>query len=117
MLHAHLSNARIITVIDSVVKATKDTLGDKLDKVILFGSYARGDFNAESDIDICILANVPCEEETKWRRDINRRMPGIDLEHDMLVSLRVVNSNMFYNHIDILPFYKNVLLEGVVIDG
>lgn len=29
-----------------------DFYGDKLQKLILFGSYARGDFHAESDIDV-----------------------------------------------------------------
>jgi len=117
MQHDYITDSRINTVIQEVVRATKDILGDRLDKVILFGSYARGDFDADSDIDICILANVPREEETQWRRDISRRIPSIDLKYDILVSLRVINSSMFYNHIDVLPFYKNVLQEGVEIDG
>jgi len=112
-----LSNPRINEVTQKVFHATKDALGDKLDKVILFGSYARGDFDAESDIDICILADVPREEEIQWRRDINRRILGIDLEYDILVSLRVINSNMFYTHINILPLYRNVLQDGVEING
>jgi len=99
-----------------VLKASKDTLGDRLDKVILFGSYARGDYDGESDIDFCILANIPQEEATRWRRDINKRLPGIDLEHDILVSLRVINSSMFYNHVDVLPFYRNVFQEGVEVN-
>ena len=117
MQHECVTDPRINSVILEVVRAAKDTLGDRLDKVILFGSYARGDFDADSDIDICILANVPSEEETQWRRDINKLIPGIDLEYDILVSLRVINSSMFYNHINVLPFYKNVLQEGVEIDG
>ena len=35
-----------------IVKAAKDSLGDVLDKVILYGSYARGDYDEGSDIDI-----------------------------------------------------------------
>ena len=31
-------------------------LGDKLTKIIVYGSYARGDFRENSDIDIMILA-------------------------------------------------------------
>ena len=112
-----MADPRINGVTQKVLDAAKNTLGDRLDKVILFGSYARGDYDSESDIDFCILANVPREEATKWRRDINKQMLGIDLEYDMLVSLHVINSSMFYNHIDILPFYKNVLLEGVEVNG
>ena len=117
MQQVELTDPRINSIIQKVIRAVKDTLGDRLDKIILFGSYARGDFDAESDLDICILANVPREEETKWRRDINKRLPGIDLEYDILVSLRVINNSMFYNHVDVLPFYRNVLQEGMVLDG
>ena len=37
-------------------------LGDKLDKVILYGSYARGDYNEHSDVDIMILTTLTDEE-------------------------------------------------------
>ena len=111
------SDARISEITHKVHRAAKSALGDKLDKIVLFGSYARGDYDSESDIDFCIIANVPREETTKWRRDINNRISGIDIEYDLLVSLHVINSSMFYNHIDVLPFYKNVLQEGVVVNG
>ena len=117
MLRNNIIDPRINAIIQEVLQASKDTLGDRLEKVILFGSYARGDFDDESDIDFCILANVPRDEVTKWRRDINKHISGIDLEYDLLVSLHVINSGMFYNHIDVLPFYKNVLREGVEIVG
>jgi hypothetical protein len=45
------------------------------------------------------------------------RIPGIDLKYDLLFSLHVINSSMFYNHIDVLPFYRNVLQEGVELSG
>jgi len=117
MTQYNKTDQRINAVINDVLQATKDTLGDKLEKVILFGSYARGDYDSESDIDFCILANVPRDETTKWRRDINKRIQGIDLEYDLLISLHVINSSMFYNHVDILPFYRNVLQEGVELSG
>ena len=113
----NITDPRISAVTKKVHAAAKDTLGDKLEKIILFGSYARGDYDLESDIDFCILADVPREEATKWRRDINRRIPDIDLEYDMLVSLHVINSGMFYNHVDVLPFYRTVLQEGVEVGG
>ena len=33
--------------------------GSQLVELILFGSYARGDFNAESDIDFAVVLNNP----------------------------------------------------------
>jgi predicted nucleotidyltransferase len=44
---------------DTVLKEVKDTLeknlGDRLVKMVLYGSRARGDFDIESDIDIAII--------------------------------------------------------------
>ena len=38
-------------------------IGDKINKIILFGSVARGDFNPESDIDLFIDADKRLEKE------------------------------------------------------
>ena len=110
-------NPSINAVIEKVLKAAQDTLGDKLDKVILFGSYARGDFDEESDIDFFIIADVPQEEAGIERGNIRARLPGIDLECDIAVSLHVTGSNIFYGYADILPFYKNVMREGVILNA
>jgi predicted nucleotidyltransferase len=50
--------AEIQSEIIKEIYALKDSLMDKLDikKIFIFGSYARGDFSADSDIDVCIIA-------------------------------------------------------------
>ena len=45
-------------------------LGDKLTKVIVYGSYARGDFQENSDIDIMILVKMSDEEIRLVKNDI-----------------------------------------------
>ena len=112
-----MNNLHINEVTQRVINVTRDTLGDQLDKIILFGSYARGDFDDESDIDFCILANVPQSETGKLQVDIRKRLQYIDLEYDVLVSLHVTGRDMFYNNLDILPYYMNIQREGVVLHG
>ena len=48
----------------------KDILGDKLTKIILYGSYARGDYKENSDIDIMILTTLTDEEIRRIKTDI-----------------------------------------------
>ena len=36
----------------------KRILGDKLTKIIVYGSYARGDYRENSDVDIMILTKL-----------------------------------------------------------
>jgi len=98
-----------------VVQAAKDSLGDKLHKVILYGSYARGDQEDDSDIDILVLADIPMEETDEAGKDIRRRTRGIDMEHDVLLSLFVTSSVTFYRYLKVLPFYQNVQKDGVVL--
>ncbi len=51
--------AEIPTRIKEEMKTLKDKLKSKLDveKIIIFGSYAKGNFTQDSDIDVCIIAN------------------------------------------------------------
>ena len=84
-------------------------LGDKLTKVIVYGSYARGDFQENSDIDIMIgkisyerINNILQKEE----EEINT---GIEF------SPIIKNEAQYEYWVDTLPFYRNVRDEGVVI--
>ena len=110
-----VTDPRVNAVAQRVLKAAEDALGNKLDKVILYGSYARDDYDSESDIDFFILADVPQEEASARRRDIRKLLPGIDLEYDIPVSLHVTGSTVFNRYVDSLPYYMNVVREGVVL--
>jgi len=96
-----------------VCAAAKEVLGDKLEKVILYGSYARGDYNEWSDIDIMILADIQPEEVDETRKRIRSFMNYIELEYDIIVSLSMVCSKNYNRYINVLPFYINVQKEGV----
>ena len=43
----------------------KKVFGEKFQSVILYGSYARGDYDEESDIDIMITVDMSREELKK----------------------------------------------------
>ena len=44
-------------VLNSLIGRLKDYFGDDLDQVILFGSYARGEERADSDIDLFVVVS------------------------------------------------------------
>ena len=76
-----VNDQRVNVISERVVEAAKNVLGDNLSSIYLFGSYARGDFDAESDVDFLVVANVPQEQAGKERRHIREKLPLIDLEY------------------------------------
>lgn len=107
--------ADIDMVKQDVVKRGIEVLGDKIFKIILFGSYARGDFKEDSDVDIMVLLDCPRGDLPKYRKLLSVVSSDASLDHDVTVSLMVNDRNTFYDKMDILPFYQNVQKDGVVI--
>jgi predicted nucleotidyltransferase len=112
-----VSNQDLMEISKRTVQASKEYFGDKLDKVILYGSYARGDFDDESDIDIMVLADIALEDRWQSYIGLCDLLGMIDLEFDVLVSINVTDCKTFYEYIDALPFYRNVMKDGVLLSA
>jgi predicted nucleotidyltransferase len=84
--------------------------GQRLKKVVLYGSYARGQANDEhSDIDLAIVlagAVEPCKEIDRMA-DI---FTDLNLEHNVLIAVYPVSESNF-DKIE-SPFLINVRKEG-----
>jgi len=96
-----------------VCAAAKEVLGDKLEKVVLYGSYARGDYNEYSDIDLFVLADIPQEDCCGTGLKICGFSNDLELEHNILICPHVTSSAIFRTYYDTLPFFMNVIKEGV----
>lgn len=93
----------------------KETYGDKLKEIILYGSCARGDFDNESDVDIMILLDIPKSQEASERQKIRPLISNLDVkyEYELLFATNVHSYDEFYKWVDIVPYYGNVKNEGV----
>ena len=91
--------------------------GDKIECIVLYGSYARGDFEMESDIDFMVLLNCNQEEITENRKAMSRVASRIGLQNDIMVSLLARNYNEYKNNMKYQPFYQNIEREGMSIYG
>lgn len=111
----NMDNIRIIT--DELRQNTQYIFGDKLRKIILYGSYARGDYNEYSDLDIMILANFDESEKTSLEAQMRKIASRASLEHDITISMFLREEKIFHDRTAILPYYKNVVTEGVEIYG
>ena len=101
-------------IVRDLVDRVRPVFGSKLKKVILYGSYARGDFDAESDIDVMFMVDDDDDNIVKYRRSVRQAMSGIDLKYDALVCGHIQNFDRFTKYMLDVPFYKNVSMEGIV---
>ena len=77
----------------------------------LFGSYARGDYRQDSDLDIMLISPLPESDIRKHRREIYDLVGALCLDHDITISVSVRSQEQFKP--DALPYYKNVITEGI----
>ncbi|GAA4470319.1 hypothetical protein GCM10023093_31390 [Nemorincola caseinilytica] len=82
--------------------------------LILYGSYARGDHNADSDIDILVLLDkdkITFED----RKRIGYPLYHIQVERDILISPFLCPRKKWEAERSVTPFYKNVAKDGIVL--
>ncbi|MBO6210957.1 MAG: nucleotidyltransferase domain-containing protein [Schwartzia sp.] len=88
--------------------------GEHLQEVILYGSYARGDYREDSDIDIMILVDDMDDEEAYRKK---KELSDLDYDYnsanDILIMPIVVNIDHFNRWVRAYPFYNNVSREGI----
>ncbi|MBQ1292083.1 MAG: nucleotidyltransferase domain-containing protein [Lachnospiraceae bacterium] len=87
--------------------------GPAIDSVILYGSYARGDQTAESDIDIAVLINDGGTE--KMHDQMLSLVVDYELELEVTLSVVSVDYKNYSEWKHLLPFYKNIEKEGIVL--
>ena len=101
-------------ILSEIAATAKATFGERLDSVILYGSYARGDYTPESDIDIMILVRgIAPEELWKYKDPIIQKESDLGLQYDLLISATIKDIETFSKYLDVLPFYQNVMKEGI----
>jgi len=108
-----MSEASLRAILDQIYKSTHTIIGNPLIDVILFGSYARGDYDEESDIDIALIIDMTREDIKKFDNDISHMSSEIGLNNDVLVSVVSIPAKEFEYWKNDLPFYRNVDSEGV----
>lgn len=101
----------------SIYEKSKTLFPCKIQNAFLYGSYARGDYDKESDVDYLLTVDLDYTEIEKYRKQVAEISSDLSLENDVLVSIHVHPSKQFNQYSKILPFYKNILKEGIRYDS
>jgi len=98
---------------EELIQGLLDIFHNDILMIILYGSVARGEATVESDIDIAIVVKKDMDETTKdkfisWSADM-------DIRYDRVFSIIDIQEDKMKKWGDILPFYKSVQKEGIVL--
>lgn len=108
---------RIDALLWDLEKRFKNIYGEKLKKILLYGSYARGEHDEESDIDVMVLVDMD-EKEIKRQQDkVLDVVVDLTTRYGIVLSVIENNYSYFYDWVDVIPFFTNVEREGVNIYG
>lgn len=104
-------------ILDNYVKEIKKIFGASLIKIILYGSYARGDNRENSDIDIMILVALDNKEIKGKMNELAEVSFEYDISNNINISPLVTNIEQYNRCLSAVPFYKNIENEGVILNG
>lgn len=103
--------------LERYVEEIKKIYGVHLKAVILYGSYARGDYRVDSDVDIMILVDLTDQELKEHRHELSDMTYDFNEEYDLDVKPIAKSDDHFHKWVAAYPFYKNVKEEGVILYG
>lgn len=103
---------KIKPILNEVKRRLKKIYGKRLKKIILYGSYARGDADDGSDIDLIILLEDMDEPVTEMEK-FSESIWKLDLKYDTVISVIPIEEKEF--KIRRLPLILNAKKEGITI--
>ena len=107
----------IQNIIYKFAQTMKMIFGSSLDKIIVYGSYARGDFNKNSDVDIMILLDMSDMDLKAYSQRLSYMTYDFNLDNDLDIKPIAKSEDHFRKWVVNYPFYANINKEGVVLYG
>ncbi|MFQ5887286.1 MAG: nucleotidyltransferase domain-containing protein [Candidatus Hydrothermarchaeales archaeon] len=78
--------------LDEFVRRVKERYGDKIERIIVFGSYTRGDYGEKSDIDVLVVVK---DNNLEIERDISGISFDLLLKYSVDISPKVYSVKEF----------------------
>ncbi len=96
-------------IIDEFVTQVRNTFKERAQRIILYGSRARGDAEEESDYDFLVLFEPFCDGDKKKLREIGFE---ISLNHAVVITAFAAELSDFTED-RYFYFHENVCKEGI----
>ena len=99
--------------LEKLIPGLREIYGDMIDSIILYGSAARGTREEDSDVDVAILLHAGATKA--MRGQMLDLVVDLELECGKVISVLCIDYDKFAEWKDVLPFYKNIRKDGVVL--
>ncbi|MCU6736910.1 nucleotidyltransferase family protein [Diplocloster agilis] len=100
-------------VYDELVAGILEILTSSVNKIILYGSVARGTNTDDSDVDIALLMKGKLDAKTEDK--LSDFIVEMNLKYDRVFSVIDIDIELYQRWMHVLPFYANVEREGIVL--
>ena len=104
--------AQLESIMQKMVACYNSYFGANVVGIYLYGSYARGDYDEESDIDIAAIVKGERKDLQNTLKFIWELSADIGLEHDVVISPTVIPYDEYERYKRILPYYISIEKEG-----
>jgi uncharacterized protein len=112
-----IRDSNLYNIVNEVEVGLKEIFGDKLRKIILYGSYARAQEVNGSDLDLMALLDLSDEEIESKNEEVLELTVELSTRYGIFISIVKNNVEFFNEWVDTLPYFKNVIDEGINIYG
>jgi predicted nucleotidyltransferase len=99
-------------LLDDLSSQITQLFGKKLDRIVLYGSHARGEARPDSDLDILIVVQGEFDYGDLIHQT-SELIAHLSLENDVVISRAFMSKERFENEVS--PFTLNVQREGIAI--
>ena len=100
-------------LLERYIEELRKIYGNHLKQIILYGSYARGDYRDDSDIDLMVLVDLPEEETDRYSDELSEVGFEYNVSYGIWIMPVVKNKNHFQYWCDAYPFYNNVINDQI----
>lgn len=115
--NVELSSDIIEKIKAEVPDAVRGFMGKDLEKIILYGSCARGDFKDYSDVDIALLTRGNRMDSWKYNDKIDEVATKFALKYFAIVNFVLLPYQEFEEKKSWYGYFKNIDKEGIKLYG
>lgn len=100
-------------ILQELVDGILGVMQEKLVRIVLYGSVAKGTSTKESDVDVALIMHGVLDKKTEDA--LSDFIVEMNLKYDRVFSVIDIDFEKFQKWEQVMPFYRNVGREGIVL--